>query len=177
MRLFVSVEVSDELKENIIEIQKRFNDFDIKFVEKQNLHFCLKFLGEVEESKIDQIKEVLSKLPEQFEKFKIKIAGLNAFPNKNYIKVLFLEVKDGRNEMVALAEVIESKLGKSDKQFIPHLTLGRVKSGKNKEKLKELIKELENIEIGEMVVDKIKLIKSELTPSGPVYGEVFAVSL
>ena len=176
MRLFISIEISEQLKDKIIEIQKRFRDFDIKFVEKENLHFNLKFLGEVGED-IDKIKEAMTKVSQQFEKFKINIAGLNAFPNKNYIKVLFLEVKDGRQTMIGIAEVLDNDLGKSDKPFIPHLTLGRVKSGKNKEKLQELVKELENIEIGEMEVNEIKLIKSELAPSGPVYEEVFRINL
>jgi len=173
MRLFISVEISDELKDKIADIQKRFRDIDINLVEKGNLHFCLKFLGEVADDKLEEIKKVMTKVGEQFEPFTIHITGIGAFPNKNYVKVLFLDVKEGREAMKAIA----SMLGPSDKPFVPHLTLGRIRSGKGKEKLQELIKELENVEIGKMEVGEIRLIKSELTPSGPLYEEIFTTKL
>jgi len=177
MRLFIGIGVSGELKEKVSEVQKRFREFDIKFVEKENLHFNLKFLGEVPEDKIAEIKDVMTKIGSQFENFTINIAGINAFPNKNYVKVLFLEVKEGRETMNAIADVLELGLGKSDKPFIPHLTLGRVKSVQDREKLKSLLREMQNIEIGKMEVSKIKLIKSDLAPSGPIYQDVFTTKL
>ena len=62
------------------------------------------------------------------------------------------------------------KLGfKKEKSYIPHLTIARVKGAKNKEALINLIKEMENVYIGDMLVDKLVLKKSELTPVGPIY--------
>ena len=176
MRLFIAIDIDDRLKDKIADLQKRFHGIDIKLVEKQNLHFCLKFLGEADESQINDIKAVIDKVAKQFEPFEINIAGLNAFPSKNYVKVVFLEVKKGREIMKAISYMLE-ELGKENRDFIPHLTLGRVKSGQGKEKLKKLLRELEDIEIGKMDVNEIRLIKSELTPSGPVYEKIFKSSL
>jgi 2'-5' RNA ligase len=65
------------------------------------------------------------------------------------------------------------KLGfKKEKNFISHLTIGRVKSPKNKQEIRKTIEKLENIEIGQMTVSKICLKKSTLTPQGPIYEDI-----
>ncbi|MFQ6020421.1 MAG: RNA 2',3'-cyclic phosphodiesterase [Candidatus Aenigmatarchaeota archaeon] len=178
MRLFISIEISDDLKRKIIKIQEKFKDFDIKFVEKDNLHFCLKFLGEVSDEKIDKIKEIIQETAEKFEKFKINIKGIGVFPSKSYIRVVWLGVEDGKMLEAIASELNNSleNLGFKKDRFVPHLTLGRVRSGRNREELVKIIEFL-NPEIGEMEVNKIDLIQSVLTRRGPVYKEIFSSKL
>ena len=182
MRAFLGIPITQELVSKIANVQKRLSDFDVKLVEKENLHFNLKFFRHIEEEKIDQLKDIVKETSEKFEKFDINISGLGAFPSKNYIRVIWLGVKDGYNEFVALANMIENALEelgfeKEKQKFIPHLTLGRVRSGRNKEKMKEAVKELENIEIGTMKLDRIVLFQSKLSPKGPIYEEIFSIEL
>jgi len=180
MRTFVAVLIPEELKDKIINLQNKFSLFDIKLVEKENLHFNLKFLGEVPESSINQIKEKLKIAVKIFEPFKIKIAGVGAFPSKTYIRVIWLGVKDGYQNLLALANSIEDTLAdfrRENRKFEPHLTLGRIRSGKNKEDLKALVDSMKDFEIGEMEVKEIKLMQSKLSPKGPEYSEVFSVKL
>ena len=59
-----------------------------------------------------------------------------------------------------------------DRKFLTHLTIGRMKSAKNKDKVKKVIEEFKDIEIGEMEVDSIRLKKSTLTPQGPIYEDL-----
>lgn len=181
MRVFIGINISEDLKPKIFQLQNKFSNFDIKFVEPENLHFNLKFFREIEEDQLEKIKKILEEVSKQFEPFEIKITGLGAFPSKNYIRVIWLGVKDGYQIFTSLAETIENYLEaigfEREKRFIPHLTLGRVRSGRNKNELLILMRELENIEIGSMKIQKIKLFQSKLGPTGPIYEEVFEISL
>ena len=173
MRLFIGIEIPDQLKKKISEIQDKFKDFSIKFVETKNLHFCLRFLCEVDESKVDSIKEVIDKIG--LNPFSIHIKGLGVFPDMDYIRVVWLGVEDSKdlvNLVNSINQGVEDLGFNKSKPFVPHLTLGRVKSGKDKDKLKTLIEDLKNIDIGEMQVNQIHLIKSELTPNGPIYKKI-----
>jgi len=181
MRVFIGINISEDLKPKIFQLQNKFSNFDIKFVELENLHFNLKFFREIEEDQLEKIKKILEEVSKQFESFKIKITGLGAFPSKNYIKVIWLGVKDGYQIFTSLAETIENYLEaigfEREKRFVPHLTLGRVRSGRNKNELLILMRELENIEIGSMKIQEIKLFQSKLGPTGPIYEELFGISL
>jgi len=177
MRLFISIEISEQLKDKITEIQKVFSRPGIKLVERNNLHFCLMFIGDVDKNRLDMIKGAMQKSAQMTKGFDIKIAGMGAFPNKESASVFFLDLKDGRKDMIKLALLLRKELPefKSGKPFTPHLTLGRVKN--DNDKLKSILERFENIDIGKMSVDKIELIKSTLTPQGPIYEEIYAVSL
>jgi len=181
MRAFLGISIPDNLKPKIIRIQDKFDDFDIKFVEKENLHFNLKFFRYIEPGKIDKLKENLEKITTQFEPFEIGISGIGAFPSKNYVRVFWLGVKQGYHTFKSLTEMmgksIESLGFEKESRFVPHLTLGRVKSGRNKTELLVLLRKLEKVEVGKMKIDKIILFQSKLSPRGPVYEEVFNINL
>ena len=184
MRLFIAIGIEKDIKGKISSIQDKFKQIgaDIKYVEPENLHYNLKFIGEISEDIIPKIKETLENAVKSFEPFKIHIFGLGAFPSKNYAKVIWIGLKEGKQELIGLANEIDKQLEtigieKERKSFTPHLTLGRVKSGKNKENLLNVLNKLENEDIGEMKVNKIILFASELTPNGPIYKEIFSVNL
>ncbi len=181
MRAFLGIPISDELKPKILNIQKRFSNFDIKFVEPENLHFNLKFFKEIGEQEVEKLKQILQETSEKFEPFEIEIKGIGAFPSKNYIRVIWLGVKEGYNIIKILAETVQESIEVlgflKEGKYIPHLTLGRVRSVRNKNELIALVEELRDKEIGRMKIDTIKLFKSKLSPSGPVYEEVFSVKL
>jgi RNA 2',3'-cyclic 3'-phosphodiesterase len=181
MRAFLGISIPQDLKPMIASVQDKLSDFDIKLVEKENLHFNLKFFGDVAKDDTEKIKMVLEDISKQFEPFEIEVSGIGAFPNRNYIKVLWLGVKEGYQTLAALADTIEKSLEslgyETEEKFVPHLTLGRVRSGSNKNELLTLLKKLENVEIGKMKVSEVKLFESKLGPNGPVYEEVFKIKL
>jgi len=181
MRAFLGISISDDLKHKILNIQKKFDDFDIKFVELKNLHFNLKFFEEIGDEEIKKLRSTLEEIVKKFEPFEIEIKGLGVFPNKNYIRVVWVGVKDGYNTIISLAEAIQDSIESlgffKEEKFVPHLTLGRVRTARNKEELRRLIEELENIEIGKMKIDAIKLFQSKLTPNGPIYEEYLHINL
>ena len=181
MRAFLGIPIPDELKPRINQIQDGLDDFDVKLVEKENLHFNLKFFKDIENEKVEKLKEILSKISTQFEPFEINIDGMGAFPSKSYVKVVWLGVKEGSQTFKALAEMIENSLEKleieKEEEFVPHLTLGRVKSSRNKTELLVFLRKYEKIQVGKMMIDELTLFQSKLSPKGPVYEEVFTVKL
>ena len=180
MRAFLGIPISDELKAKILNIQKRFSNFDIKFVEPENLHFNLKFFREIRYQEVEKLKQNLEEISEKFEPFEIEIKGIGVFPSKNYIRVVWLGVKEGYNIITSLAEAIQDSIEVlgflKEGKFIPHLTLGRVRTARNKSELIAFVEESKDIEIGKMKVDTIKLFKSKLSPTGPIYEEVFGIN-
>jgi len=181
MRAFLGISIPDELKPRIEAIQDRFSDFDVKFVERENLHFNLKFFGEISIEDVEKVKKVVEDVCKQFQSFEIKISGVGAFPNKSYVRVIWLGVKDGYQTLASLAEAIENALEsfgfRTEEKFVPHLTLGRVRSGRNKNEMLILLKELEDIEVGKMRINEIILFQSKLSTNGPIYEEVFSIKI
>jgi 2'-5' RNA ligase len=182
MRAFLAVDVDPNLTYKIMNIQKQLANVssNIRLVEEENLHFTFKFLGDITPERKDTIVEITEEHIKDYAPFNINIKGLGAFPNTDYIKVIWLGVEHpGAFSKVQRELDIEfSKMGfNKERSYIPHLTIGRVKGTKNKDELSALVKELENIEIGSMNIDRLTLKKSELTPVGPIYTDLHDIFL
>lgn len=182
IRSFLAIELKPELKIEIKQIIKEFKkiDTDIKYVSTENLHLTLKFFGNINTKKLNQIKISAQKIIENFQPFKIEIQGIGTFPNKNHIKVIWIGIKDNKNLSQLQKELDNeyNKLGfKKERDYKSHLTIGRMKTAKNKNKVQKIIKENENISIGEMTINKIYLKKSTLTPNGPIYENLVEFTL
>mgnify|MGYP001578048506 CR=1 FL=1 len=176
MRCFVAVDIDDILRQKMINLQKDVMPFIIgNPVEPENLHFTLKFLGELDDSQIGDIKKTLSDISGNFEKFDVDITGIGAFPNKNYVKVVWVGAPKLFNLQKAVADSLESFGQEHD--IIPHLTLARVKNVNNKSGLLDTIEKYENMHFGTLSVTNIKLKKSELAANGPIYEDVVAYYL
>jgi len=177
MRLFVAVDLSEKIRENLNEVLSVISRFKgVKPVEKQNLHITLQFIGEVNERKAEDIRRALSDI--KFSPFTLKFKGIGFFPNQRNPRVVWVGVSEGEQEMKALASEVEAALKKlgfrKDKEFVAHATVGRIKRMASEDRRK-LISELSryfDAEFGEMVVSDFRLKKSTLTPKGPIYEDV-----
>jgi len=141
----------------------------IKFTNK--FHLTVKFLGEVPDSDIEKIKELLIEI--KLKPFTVNLSEIGVFPNENYIKVVWVGFEDNI-DIINLQQKIESKLQpmfKKEKRFHPHITLARVKFVKDKEKFVESLKEIK-VEPKNFEVNSFKLVKSTLTSSGPIYEDL-----
>lgn len=177
MRVFLAVEIDEKLLNKIADVQKSFAECGapVKYVETENLHCTLKFFGEIDDNKLNEIIKVIESKIENHESFKVSIEKTGVFPNERYIRVLWLGIEDVEPFSNLQKDLDEDfvKMGfKKERSYVPHLTIGRVKGAKNKETLLSRLKELGNVEIGEMEISKIVLKKSELTPQGPVYTTI-----
>ncbi len=165
MRLFIAIEFSKDIRDYLISIQKELPN-ELSYVKQ--FHLTLKFLGDVEDDKLEEIKNKLRLI--NSEHFTAELSGLGVFPYEEYIKVVWVGV--GPKEKIAeLQQSVESSLSGmflNDDQFHPHITLARAKFLRDREGLKKKIKEVK-IEKKTFEVNNFKLIKSTLQREGPVY--------
>ena len=176
MRTFVAVEISDK---KVIESISKFQSsigINAKAVNPNNLHFTLQFLGEISDDKSNEVKDALTKI--EFSEFVINFQGIGAFPKLKFPRVVWIGTdNEGGNELVDLAKKVEKALAPlgftSDKPFRPHVTVFRIKN-----KIGDITKEMkkfENIDFGSQKITNFKFKHSILTPSGPLYSDLWEV--
>jgi 2'-5' RNA ligase len=146
---------------------------DVKLVEPENIHITLKFLGDTEETMIDAIEQCMKDSVATIKPFRVTLQGTGVFPNKNYMKVIWIGILDN-GQIAPIAQVLEQGLAsqgfkKETRGFSPHLTIGRVRTAKNKEKLLTTLEHHQEDEFTTQEIHSIVLKKSELTQSGPIY--------
>jgi 2'-5' RNA ligase len=182
MRAFMAVEVNTELVDKIVEIQKTLAEANalVKFVEAENLHFTFKFLGDITQEKAEIITNMAEDKIAEYSPFDINIKGTGVFPNLGYIRVIWLGVENPEKFSKMQEDFDQEfvKMGfKKERSYTPHLTIGRVKGVQNKELLVSMVKELQDVDIGTMKVDRLILKESDLTPVGPIYTDLKEIYL
>jgi len=168
MRAFIAIEIPEGLNEYIECLQKKFEGLGKINFTKKPYHLTLKFLGEISEDQFVEIDSLLKTI--KMKPFELEFTKLGVFPNENYIKVLWLGVKGRVNELQQKIDSILKEMFCKDKRFHPHITIGRVKFVNDKKKIKELL----GLDVKKLrfEVKEFRLIKSELTPDGPVYTDL-----
>jgi len=176
MRVFVAIEISNkEVIKSIRKIQDKIN-IDAKPVETKNFHFTLQFLGEVSEEIKHKIIQALHTI--EFSSFNITLKGVGAFPKLKFPRVIWIGTdENGGNMLIQLSKKVEKVMEPlgffSDKPFKPHITIFRIKK-----KIGDITNELESqkvIDFGIQEISSIKLKKSKLTSSGPIYSDLMEV--
>ena len=172
LRCFIAIEIPETIKKSIAAIVDNLkkSDSDVKWVSDENIHITLQFLGETEESLVPDIKGALYKILAPYSSFYIKIADVGCFPSGKRPRVVWLGMKEPQ-ALINLYEDIANEMvrfgyQKEERGFTPHVTIGRVKSNRN---LGELLRRLEEFKVADFPgfeVQNIRLMKSELKPSG-----------
>jgi 2'-5' RNA ligase len=169
MRLFLAINLPREIKFELANLLKGLNDPGLKKISPENLHLTIKFLGEVDKTKSGQIKQCLSEVHAM--PFKVSLEGIGFFPNGNRIKVIWIGVKEGSQEMVALQKEIDLRLSDiglpKERDFQPHLTIARVKFIKDPQRLIESVKSAKVS--ASFQAGSFDLMESVLRPEGPQY--------
>jgi 2'-5' RNA ligase len=148
---------------------------DLKMVKPQNIHMTIRFLGDIQRSMVDDIHEEMKQI--SFTPFTVELVGLGAFPKLNYPRVVWAGIRKGANALKDVFGQLEPRirglgLQPDTKGFSPHLTIARVRTGRNKAGLTELIRELADYEFGTVNAECLRLKKSDLTPRGPIYSDL-----
>ncbi|MCC6545175.1 MAG: RNA 2',3'-cyclic phosphodiesterase [Nitrospirae bacterium] len=184
MRCFIAVSLPEELKSKISCIQEKLKaaGADVSWTRKEGMHLTLKFLGDKDEVKIPDIKKALDMAVDGIVPFSLSVSGLGIFPDMRRPRVVWVGLKEEGDNVIRLQKGVEAELKKrgfpaEGRSFTPHITLGRIRTDKNIEKLLRLIDDEKRSDPGGFPVSEIHLIKSELKPSGAVYTELFSVML
>lgn len=181
MRTFIAIELSKETKDWIAGLQGQLKNSgaDVKWVKPENIHLTLKFLGEIDDRQLNSIIGILQDSNKDRNSFYIRLSSLGAFPKINFPRVIWIGIDKGETESKQIAKDLEEELtkvglAKEKRPYSSHITLGRVRSALNRDRL---IKDLGNLANNfpqdapgtEFLVSKITLFKSTLTPAGPIY--------
>jgi 2'-5' RNA ligase len=176
IRSFIAFDIEDaDVLQNITKMQKILagTGADLKFVEPQNIHITLRFLGNITSAMVDRIYDEMRKV--QFTPFTVKIQGLGAFPNERNPRVVWAGIREGYLQLRGIFEQLEPQLRSlgftpDPKGFSPHLTIARVRSGRNKTQLYKCLMENANFDFGTVEAKCLRLKRSDLTPKGPIYA-------
>jgi len=175
VRSFIAFDINNEtVLKKLTSIQNLLVETraDLKLVEPKNVHITLRFLGNITPDMVEKIFEEMKKV--QFTAFDVKINGLGAFPHLRYPRVVWAGITEGADQLRNIFSQLEPRLrslgfAPDTKGFSPHLTIARVKTGRNKAELAKFINESANYDFGVVRADCLKLKKSDLTPRGPIY--------
>jgi 2'-5' RNA ligase len=169
MRAFIAVNLPQEIKDALELAIKNLNKINrgvkITWTRPENLHLTLHFLDEIGDTEAELISAELDKITAEYRKIIVSLGEIGAFPDVKNPRTIVIGIKGGQ-----ILEKIQKKIGFELKRFnFPvdmrpweaHITLGRVKAG--------LAKISVPAPAGEFEVKNIELIKSTLTPNGPIY--------
>jgi 2'-5' RNA ligase len=184
-RAFVAIDIDESIRQKLVAAQKQLATAgaDIKLVEPENVHVTMKFLGDVSDNKVAAVADAIRTAVVGTQSFEMKIRGIGAFPNMRYIRVIWAGVADGRDIVIALERNIDRELQKlgfpPERDFVPHLTLARVRTPRRKEQLAETIEGMakDNTEFGDMRAKSVELKQSQLTSKGPIYSTIARIEL
>lgn len=175
IRAFLAFDIEDQkILQRLSHVQKRIADSgaDLKAVKPQNIHATIRFLGDTQSSMVDAIHEEMKQI--SFSPFTIELQGLGVFPKPSFPRVVWAGIKKGSEELKDVFQQLEPRLRglgfkPDNKGFSPHLTIMRVRGGRNKVRLAEAIQEIADYEFGTIKAECLRLKKSNLTPRGPIY--------
>ena len=169
--------MSPEVRENLIKVEEELKQTraDLKLVEIENLHFTVKFLGDVPDSVLEEVDAKVRKLTLQ--RMEVDVRGLGAFPDDRSPRVVWAGVGYEDLDMVSKSaqQVIDALIGigeKEEREYHPHVTLARVRSPDNLEALTALLGSYSSKDFGRTPIMMLKLKSSTLTPRGPVYRDI-----
>lgn len=185
LRLFWAVNLPEELKNRIHEIRNRLGTAGgAKWVEPRNLHVTVKFLGDTD---IDLVRPVVDSAAGRLKgvkSFSLEVGGLGFFPGTSSPRVLWAGLKGEVSLLGVVARMVEEAAAehgfpRESRKFSPHVTLARIKSPVEAGELVAAVeKEKSRVEsLGSFRVASVDLMKSDLTPRGPVYTLLSSVRL
>ena len=169
MRLFIAIDFN-ELKDYFLELQKLLPK-NAKLSLTKSFHLTLKFLGEVQPNNVEKIIENLQNI--KFQQFNVFLDSIGIFPTENYIRVVWIGLQP-EEKVLGLQKSVDDCLKglfKKEKDFKAHITLARVKFPEDK---KAFVEELKRIKVDNKKIEikDFRLVKSTLTPKGPIYEDV-----
>jgi RNA 2',3'-cyclic 3'-phosphodiesterase len=184
-RLFFAVLLAPELRDAVAGIQERLRATRarVKWVEPQNLHFTMKFLGETPEGLTRRLVEVARDVAARHVAFPLEVGGVGAFPRAAEPRVVWVGCGAGAAALEALAADLDAALARErlsspeQRPFKAHLTVGRARDPREARDLEPVLRDEARAAVGLMQVTHLALMRSELRREGPVYAEVARAEL
>ncbi|MGQ9518479.1 MAG: RNA 2',3'-cyclic phosphodiesterase [Candidatus Fervidibacter sp.] len=178
IRSFIALEISEDVREQLASLLMRLHQTNaaVKWVELENLHLTLKFLGEISSEQVEVIAETLGQVARSVEPFPFTVKGVGGFPDLRRPRVLWVGV-EATPSLMNLQRLVEQAMeglgfAPEGRSFHPHITLGRVKAMTGIDKVKAILSEHSNTEFGVVLADRLVLFRSDLSREGPTYTPI-----
>ena len=173
MRAFIAAGIPDNIRELLSEAALSLSLSDIRVVDKDNMHFTLAFLGELEDSSVDKTVEAIDRI--SFRRFDMDIEGIHHFGNPGAI---YSAVTVGADSIIELAGSLRAELAASHihfdkKDFVPHVTIARMKRRVDEKVLIDELDRFVDKRFGSYALNTVSLFKSVLGPDGPKYERLY----
>jgi 2'-5' RNA ligase len=177
LRTFLAVDLGKAIRDRCVALQETLlrGGADVKWVEPDNLHVTLLFLGEVEDRDVAALCRAVADVCGRYAPFRASIEAVGCFPNPRRPRVVWVGVGEGAAELVALHDDLEGPLmdlgcyRREERRYTPHVTLGRVRGDRPAAGLAAALARQANWQGGVTEVREVRVLSSELTPQGPVY--------
>lgn len=184
MRLFIAIEIPEEIKRLMMDAQKKMKDSCVTagWTRPEGIHLTLKFLGEVAAAKIPELMSAMAGAVQGTAGFHLEITGAGAFPSPRNARVAWIGVRGATDKLAGLQASLDeavTALGfeRDDRSFKPHLTLGRIKQIRSRDAWLKTFDEMKRYRFPALNVQSVSLMKSDLKPSGAEYTEIGRVEL
>ncbi|MBI4277103.1 MAG: RNA 2',3'-cyclic phosphodiesterase [Armatimonadetes bacterium] len=178
------MELAPALREAVALVRERMPGTGgaLRWVSSENLHFTLRFLGEITPAQVDRARIATREAAGGVTPFTISLAGVGAFPDPSRPRIIWIGVREGQEPLRALADRVEERLrrhrfSKEDRPFAPHLTVARVREPWRTGDLSGIIAALGGVEVGTQPVETVVVMESRLLPGGPMYTPLETVAL
>lgn len=188
VRAFLAIDLPETLKKELSKLSK-LNSFPkgkFKWVEEENFHITLKFLGNIRENQIKKIEEICREVAKEFKKFELEVGEVGRFPERGKPRVMWLGVEKGSEVLQRLAETLQRilkqhKIINEKEDYHPHITFLRIKELEDEEEFEVFVKRIaevaKDLKGMKFKVNEIILFKSELSSQGPKYTPLFKIEL
>jgi RNA 2',3'-cyclic 3'-phosphodiesterase len=176
IRTFIAIDVSPAVRKQLVALQDELRAVseDVKWVEPENLHLTLKFLGDVDETDLYAVCKMVARAVADLSAFAMDMCGVGAFPSAGRPRVIWAGVGQGAQELTHIHGSLDKVFGaegypREDRLFTPHLTLGRVRQQQRTPRLAGALHDLSKWEGGITPVHEILVLSSQLSPNGPTH--------
>ncbi|MBN1862988.1 MAG: RNA 2',3'-cyclic phosphodiesterase [Dehalococcoidales bacterium] len=187
VRSFIAIELPDELKQQLTRLEtelKKDGPPGVKWVSPESIHLTLKFLGNIAADKIEAVTGVMTESARGIVPFRLSARGLGVFPNPKRAQVVWVGMEGDLDQLRQLQKQLEAELDRlgfppEARAFTPHLTLARLRnyaSPEERQRFGRLIADRE-FSAGDIEVESLSLMRSQLTRSGAVYSRLSSVRL
>jgi 2'-5' RNA ligase len=177
LRTFIAIDLGKTIRDRCLALQETLarGGAEVKWVEEENLHLTLLFLGEVEDRALPALCQVVADCCLLHKPFTLSVETVGCFPNPRRPRVVWVGVGTGRVEVCALHDTLGPPLlalgcyRREERIYTPHITLGRVTKERSTAALALALARQAQWRGGETEVREVRVLSSELTPQGPIY--------
>lgn len=185
-RLFIAIELPSSAKMALGTVQGKLKSATaVRWINPNSIHLTLQFLGETPVTQVEVISEALRKTVPALAPFTLSLAGVGVFPNLKHPRIVWAGISDGADEVKTLNKAVidvTRTIGfqPESRPFAPHLTIGRTQKWARNNDYAQIASEVKDCRVAHIdrfPVNRVGLIRSQLTPKGPIYTSLATIRL